>query len=61
MYTIARPNDAGDYGYEPGVDLRVQHTQLDGRRADSAERAPHRGAISDAEFEDLKARTIAAS
>ena len=24
-YTIARPNDAGDYGYEPGYATRPAH------------------------------------
>ena len=60
-YTIARPSDAGDYGYEPGVtyapsqpnSMAAELTRLNDLRTS--------GAISDAEFEDLKARTMAAT
>jgi hypothetical protein len=57
-YTIARPNTAGDY-YETGsassgsTSTADELTRLNELRT--------QGAISDAEYEDLKARTIAAS
>ena len=56
-YTIARPDTAGEY--EPGTasggprSTADQLTQLNELRV--------QGGISDAEYEDLKARTIAAS
>jgi Phospholipase_D-nuclease N-terminal len=58
VYTVARPSDAGDYGYEPGPDYQPTSTaeelaRLNALRTD--------GAITDAEFEDLKARTIQVS
>jgi len=59
VYTIARPDTAGDYGTETGYTPREttstasELARLNELRTD--------GAISDAEFEDLKARTIAAS
>ena len=57
-YTIARPNTAGDYydtGYaSSGPSSTAQElTRLNELRTE--------GAISDAEYEDLKARTIATS
>jgi len=62
-YTIARPDSASDYGYEAGsgsgyapsapTSTAQELTRLNELRSE--------GAISDAEFEDLKARTIAAS
>jgi phospholipase D-like protein len=58
-YTIARPHTAGDYGYERGYEadaptsLAAELTRLNELRTE--------GAITDAEFEDLKARTIAAA
>ena len=60
-YTIARPEtaDAGFEGYESGyapsapTSMAAELTRLNELRTE--------GAISDAEYEDLKARTIAAS
>lgn len=59
-YTIARPDTVGDYGYQArGYDADVptsmaaELTRLNELRTD--------GAITDAEFADLKARTIAAA
>jgi hypothetical protein len=60
-YTIVRPNDADGYGYEPGgsyapsapTSTAAELTRLNELRTE--------GAISDAEYEDLKARTIGAS
>ena len=56
-YTIARPDTAGDYGYEPGsgssTSTADELARLNELRTE--------GAISDAEFEDLKARTISVS
>ena len=59
VYTIARPDTAGDYGAETGYAPRentstaAELARLNELRTD--------GAISDAEFEDLKTRTIAVS
>ena len=61
-YTIARPDTAGDYGYEPGYGYAPGGSSTS--TADELSRLNElrtEGAISDAEFEDLKARTIAAS
>ena len=59
-YTIARPSTAGDYSYSSGGDASStpistadELTRLNNLRSE--------GAISDAEYEDLKARTIAVS
>ena len=60
-YTIARPDSAGDYGYEPGqgrgssapASTASELTRLNELRTE--------GAITDAEFQDLKAKAIAAS
>jgi hypothetical protein len=60
-YTIMRPKDADGYAYEPGgsyapsapTSTAAELTRLNELRTE--------GAISDAEYEDLKARTIGAS
>ena len=61
-YTIARPDTAGDYGYDSGG-YAVAASQPTSTAAELARLNELRteGAISDAEFEDLKARTIAVS
>jgi Phospholipase_D-nuclease N-terminal len=59
-YTIARPDTAGDYGYDPGYGSAPQSTSMAAELTRLNELRTE-GAISDAEFEDLKARTIAAS
>lgn len=59
-YTIARPNTAGDYGYDSGYGSTAQPTSMAAELTRLNELRTE-GAISDAEFEDLKARTIAAS
>jgi hypothetical protein len=62
-YTIARPQTAADYGYEPGFNS----TGSGGPAISTADELSRlndlrtQGAISDAEFEQLKQRTIAAS
>ena len=59
-YTIARPSTAGDYGVESGYGYAPAPTSTASELARLNELRTE-GAISDAEFEDLKARTIAAS
>jgi hypothetical protein len=61
VYTIARPNDAGDYGYEPGVAYASSTPNSTAAELTRLNELRTEGAISDAEFEDLKARAIAAS
>ena len=59
-YTIARPESASDYGYEPGFNTGGAPTSA----ADELVRLNDlrtQGAITNAEFEQLKQRTIAAS
>ena len=61
-YTIVRPDTAGDYGYEPSVTYAP--SSAPGSTAAELERLNElrtQGAISDAEYEDLKARTIQVS
>ncbi len=60
-YTIARPDTAGDYGtVEAGYGYAPAPASTASELARLNELRTE-GAISDAEFEDLKARTIAAS
>jgi hypothetical protein len=59
-YTIARPDTAGDYSYDSGYAASGGSTSTAAELAKLNELRSE-GAISDAEFEDLKARTIAAS
>jgi Phospholipase_D-nuclease N-terminal len=59
-YTIARPETAGDYGYDAAYGSAPQPTSMAAELTRLNELRTE-GAISDAEYEDLKARTIAAS
>jgi hypothetical protein len=60
-YTIARPDSASDYGYEPGLGYTPSATTSTAEELARLNELRTEGAISDAEFADLKARTIAAS
>jgi Phospholipase_D-nuclease N-terminal/Short C-terminal domain len=60
-YTITRPSDAGDYGYEPGVTYAPSQPTSTADELARLNELRTQGAITDAEFEDLKARTIAVS
>ena len=54
VYTVARPSTADSYAYDGGdasISTADELTRLNNLRSE--------GAISDAEYEDLKARTIA--
>jgi Phospholipase_D-nuclease N-terminal len=59
-YTVVRPSDAGDYGYEPGVTAPSQPSSAAAELSRLNDLRTS-GAITDAEFEDLKARTLATS
>src|SRR5262249_55923052 len=59
IYTVARPDSAGTYeGYSSGDGSSGRSTAEELSRLNDLR---SQGAISDAEFADLKARTIAAS
>ena len=58
VYTIARPSTAGDYGYEPGVASTAGTPGSTATELARLNELRTEGAITDAEFEDLKARTI---
>jgi Phospholipase_D-nuclease N-terminal len=62
-YTIARPASASDYGYEGSYGYGSARSAPTSTAEELARLNELRteGAISDAEFADLKARTIAAS
>ena len=60
-YTVARPSNAGDYGYEPEVTYAPSEPNSMAAELSRLNDLRTQGAISDAEFEDLKARTLAAS
>jgi len=60
-YTITRPSAAGDYGYEPGVTYAPSQPNSMAAELSRLNDLRTTGAITDAEFEDLKARTLAAS
>ena len=59
-YTIARPATA-DYGYESGSGYTPSQPTSTAAELARLNELRTEGAISDAEFEDLKARTIAVS
>jgi len=59
-YTIVRPDSAADYGYEPGFNTGPSPTSAAGELTRLNDLRTQ-GAITDAEFEQLKQRTIAAS
>ena len=60
-YTIARPDTAGDYGYEAEYGSGSSRPTSTADELARLNELRTDGAISDAEYEDLKARTIAAS
>ena len=60
-YTIMRPKDADDYGYQPGGSYAPSAPTSTAAELARLNELRTEGAISDAEYEDLKARTIAAS
>jgi hypothetical protein len=60
-YTIARPETAGDYGREPAYGYTPSAPTSTAAELARLNELRTEGAISDAEFEDLKARTIAIS
>ena len=57
VYTISRPAEAADYGYESASSGRTSTADELARLSELRAQ----GAISDAEYEDLKKRTIAAT
>jgi len=60
VYTVARPDSADDYGYDYGYAPQAARRSTADELARLNELRSE-GAISDAEFEDLKAKTIAVS
>lgn len=60
-YTIARPSTAGDYGYEAGYGYQSSEPSSTAAELARLNELRTEGAITDAEFDDLKARTIAVS
>jgi hypothetical protein len=60
IYTIARPSEAGDYGYDRGNSAAGAPTSTAAELARLNELRTE-GAITDAEFADLKAKTLAGS
>ena len=61
VYTIARPETAGDYGREPGYGYAPSAPTSTAAELARLNELRTEGAISDAEYEDLKARTIGAN
>lgn len=57
-YTIARPADAGDYAYDSGAGSTAGAPSSTAEELARLNELRTQGAITDAEFEDLKARTI---
>ena len=60
-YTIARPSTAGDYSYDSGAGYAAGQPTSTATELARLNELRTEGAISDAEYEDLKARTIAVS
>jgi len=60
-YTIARPTTGDDYGWDTGSGYAPSARTSTAEELARLNQLRTEGAISDAEFEDLKARTIAAS
>ena len=60
-YTIVRPESAEDYGYEPGFNYTGSPATSTADELARLNDLRTKGAITDAEFEQLKQRTIAAS
>jgi hypothetical protein len=60
-YTIARPSTAGDYSYDSGAGYASGQPTSTATELARLNELRTEGAISDAEYEDLKARTIAVS
>jgi hypothetical protein len=61
VYTIARPDSAGDYGYERGHGSQSGAPGSPASELTRLNELRTEGAITDAEFADLKAKAIAAS
>ena len=61
VYTVSRPDTAGDYGYEPSGSYAPSNPQSTAAELGRLNELRAEGAITDAEFEDLKKRTIAAT
>jgi hypothetical protein len=60
-YTVARPDTAGDYGYEAGHGNRSSEPTSTASELTRLNELRTEGAITDAEFADLKARAIGAA
>lgn len=60
-YTIVRPETAGNYGFDSGGSYAPTETTSTAAELTRLNELRSEGAISDAEYADLKARTIAAS
>jgi Phospholipase_D-nuclease N-terminal len=60
-YTVARPETAGEYGSETGSGYQGNAPTSMASELARLNELRTEGAITDAEFADLKARTIAAS
>jgi Phospholipase_D-nuclease N-terminal len=61
VYTIARPSTGDDYGWDTGSSYAPTSSTSTAEELARLNQLRTDGAISDAEFADLKARTIAAS
>jgi hypothetical protein len=61
VYTIARPESANEYALDSGYGYAPAAPTSTAEELSRLNELRTQGAISDAEFEDLKARTIAVS